>query len=217
MPFKRGDLVNVRVKRYERYDMIFDLDVGIDAILPRAQQLRTDRYAETAWVRAVIIDMPAQRGSRAVLSRTDPQMLVRMFEAEVPEIFDGTVAIKGAVREAGERAKIAVTSRERGVDPVAACIGRNGSHVQPISRELGGEAIDVILWAEDLASYARNALAPARVNSVAVRRDPATNRPRADAVVDDDQLSIALGPRGVNVRLASELIGATTDVASKGK
>jgi len=150
-----------------------------------------------------------------VLSRTDPRLLIKLFEMEVPEIYDGTVVIKGAVREPGERAKIAVSSRERDVDPVGACVGMKGSRVQSIIRELRGEKIDIIPWHEDIVTYAQNALAPAKITRVSVTSDEQAHRPHLDVIVDNDQLSLAIGKRGLNVRLAAELIGAKIDIKSE--
>jgi N utilization substance protein A len=150
-----------------------------------------------------------------VLSRTDPRLLIKLFEMEVPEIYDGTVVIKGAVREPGERAKIAVMSRERDVDPVGACVGMKGSRVQSIIRELRGEKIDIIPWHEDIVVYAQNALAPAKITRVSVTSDEQAHRPHLDVIVDNDQLSLAIGKRGLNVRLAAELIGAKIDIKSE--
>jgi N utilization substance protein A len=150
-----------------------------------------------------------------VLSRTDPRLLIKLFEMEVPEIYDGTVVIKGAVREPGERAKIAVMSRERDVDPVGACVGMKGSRVQSIIRELRGEKIDIIPWKEDVVDFAQNALAPAKITRVSVTSDEMAHRPHLDVIVDNDQLSLAIGKRGLNVRLAAELIGAKIDIKSE--
>jgi len=146
-----------------------------------------------------------------VLSRTDPRLLIRLFEMEVPEIYDGTVVIKGAVRQPGERAKVAVRSRERDVDPVGACVGMRGSRVQSIMRELHGEKIDVILYSDDLITFAQNALAPAKITRVSpIHREDGTMS--LDCVVEDDQLSLAIGKKGQNVRLASALIGLKIEI-----
>jgi N utilization substance protein A len=155
------------------------------------------------------------KGPQVVLSRTDPRLLIKLFEMEVPEIYDGTVVIKGAVREPGERAKIAVMSRERDVDPVGACVGMKGSRVQSIIRELRGEKIDIIPWKEDVVDFAQNALAPAKITRVSVTSDEQAHRPHLDVIVDNDQLSLAIGKRGLNVRLAAELIGAKIDIKSE--
>jgi len=142
---KLGELENGYVKRFERGDMIIDLNGKTEGIIPRSQQSRAERYSQGDRIKAVIIDVHTQpKGPQVVLSRTDPRLLIKLFEMEVPEIYDGTVIIKGAVREPGERAKIAVMSRERDVDPVGACVGMKGSRVQSIIRELRGEKIDII-------------------------------------------------------------------------
>ncbi|MDX1582123.1 MAG: transcription termination factor NusA [Thermoanaerobaculia bacterium] len=211
-----GTIVNGYVKRFERGDMIVDLNGRTEGAIPRSQQSRAERYSQGDRIRAVIVDVHTQpKGPQVILSRTDSLLLMRLFEMEVPEIYDGTVVIKDAVREPGERAKIAVASRERDVDPVGACVGMKGSRVQSIIRELRGEKIDIIPWDEDLVVYAQNALAPARITRVSVTSGEEELRPQLDVIVDDDQLSLAIGKRGLNVRLAAELIGARIDIKSE--
>jgi N utilization substance protein A len=196
--------------------MIIDLNGKTEGILPRSQQSRAERYSQGDRIKAVIVDVHTQpKGPQVVLSRTDPRLLIKLFEMEVPEIYDGTVVIKGAVREPGERAKIAVTSRERDVDPVGACVGMKGSRVQSIIRELRGEKIDIIPWNDDIVIYAQNSLAPAKITRVSVTSDEMAHRPHLDVIVDNDQLSLAIGKRGLNVRLAAELIGAKIDIKSE--
>src|SRR6266550_7516143 len=213
---KLGELENGYVKRFERGDMIIDLNGKTEGIIPRSQQSRAERYSQGDRIKAVIIDVHTQpKGPQVVLSRTDPRLLIKLFEMEVPEIYDGTVVIKCAVREPGERAKIAVASRERDVDPVGACVGMKGSRVQSIIRELRGEKIDIIPWNEDIVIYAQNSLAPAKITRVSVTSDEAAHRPHLDVIVDNDQLSLAIGKRGLNVRLAAELIGAKIDIKSE--
>jgi N utilization substance protein A len=213
---KLGELENGYVKRFERGDMIIDLNGKTEGIIPRSQQSRAERYSQGDRIKAVIIDVHTQpKGPQVVLSRTDPRLLIKLFEMEVPEIYDGTVVIKGAVREPGERAKIAVTSRERDVDPVGACVGMKGSRVQSIIRELRGEKIDIIPWHDDIVNYAQNSLAPAKITRVSVTSDDNVHRPHLDVIVDNDQLSLAIGKRGLNVRLAAELIGAKIDIKSE--
>ncbi|HEY5611779.1 MAG TPA: transcription termination factor NusA, partial [Thermoanaerobaculia bacterium] len=212
---KVGLLENGYVKRFERGDMIVDLNGKTEGIIPRSHQSRAERYSQGDRIKAVIIDVHTQpKGPQVVLSRTDPRLLIRLFEMEVPEIYDGTVVIKGAVREPGERAKVAVTSRERDVDPVGACVGMKGSRVQSIIRELRGEKIDIIPWHEDVVVYAQNSLAPAKITRVSVTSE-AEGRPHLDVIVDNDQLSLAIGKKGLNVRLAAELIGAKIDIKSE--
>jgi transcription termination/antitermination protein NusA len=213
---KMGELENGYVKRFERGDMIIDLNGKTEGIIPRSQQSRAERYSQGDRIKAVIVDVHTQpKGPQVVLSRTDPRLLIKLFEMEVPEIYDGTVVIKGAVREPGERAKIAVMSRERDVDPVGACVGMKGSRVQSIIRELRGEKIDIIPWHDDIVNYAQNALAPAKITRVSVTSDETAHRPHLDVIVDNDQLSLAIGKRGLNVRLAAELIGAKIDIKSE--
>jgi transcription termination/antitermination protein NusA len=213
---KMGELENGYVKRFERGDMIIDLNGKTEGIIPRHHQSRAERYSQGDRIKAVIVDVHTQpKGPQVVLSRTDPRLLIKLFEMEVPEIYDGTVVIKGAVREPGERAKIAVTSRERDVDPVGACVGMKGSRVQSIIRELRGEKIDIIPWSDDVVSYAQNALAPAKITRVSVTSDEPSHRPHLDVIVDNDQLSLAIGKRGLNVRLAAELISAKIDIKSE--
>src|SRR5438552_7699350 len=213
---KVGELENGYVKRFERGDMIIDLNGKTEGIIPRSQQSRAERYSQGDRIKAVIIDVHTQpKGPQVVLSRTDPRLLIKLFEMEVPEIYDGTVVIKCAVREPGERAKIAVMSRERDVDPVGACVGMKGSRVQSIIRELRGEKIDIIPFHEDIVNYAQNSLAPAKITRVSVTSDESAHRPHLDVIVDNDQLSLAIGKRGLNVRLAAELIGAKIDIKSE--
>ena len=152
------------------------------------------------------------KGPQIVLSRTDPALLIKLFEQEVPEIYDGTVMIRGAVREAGDRAKVAVFSRERDVDPVGACVGMKGTRVQSIIRELRGEKIDIVEWSEDSIAFVTNALSPAKVQRVSIVDD----RERVmEVIVEDRQLSLAIGKKGQNVRLAAKLTGWRIDIKSE--
>ncbi len=208
-----GEVVNGTVKRFERGDIIVDLG-RTEAVGPRSEQARHERYSQGERIRAVIVDVHKQpKGPQIVLSRTDPRLLVKLFETEVPEIYDGTVVIKNAVRAPGERAKVAVYSRERDVDPVGACVGMKGSRVQSIIRELRGEKIDIIEYSDDLVTFAQSALAPAKITRVSVTHHGEV--PHLDVIVEDEQLSLAIGKRGQNVRLASELIGCRIDIKSE--
>ncbi|HEX6904598.1 MAG TPA: transcription termination factor NusA [Thermoanaerobaculia bacterium] len=208
-----GEILNGTVKRFERGDIIVDLG-RTEAIVPRSEQARHERYSQGERIRAVIVDVHKQpKGPQIVLSRTDPRLLVKLFETEVPEIYDGTVVIKNAVRAPGERAKVAVYSRERDVDPVGACVGMKGSRVQSIIRELRGEKIDIIEYSDDLVTFAQSALAPAKITRVSVTHQGEV--PHLDVIVEDEQLSLAIGKRGQNVRLASELIGCRIDIKSE--
>ena len=208
-----GEILNGTVKRFERGDVIVDLG-RTEAVVPRGEQARHERYSQGERIRAVIVDVHKQpKGPQIVLSRTDPRLLVKLFETEVPEIYDGTVVIKNAVRAPGERAKVAVFSRERDVDPVGACVGMKGSRVQSIIRELRGEKIDIIEYSDDLVTFAQSALAPAKITRVSVTHQGEV--PHLDVIVEDEQLSLAIGKRGQNVRLASELIGSRIDIKSE--
>jgi N utilization substance protein A len=209
---KIGDLVNGFVKRFERGNIIVDLG-NLEAILPRGQQSRGEQWNQGERIRVVINNVSKEsKGPQVEVSRTSPELLRRLFEMEVPEIYDETVVIKSAVREPGERAKIAVTSNERDVDPVGACVGMKGSRVQAIIRELRGEKIDIIEWSDEPSVFAANALSPAKVNQV--RITDIENR-QMEVIVNEDQLSLAIGKRGQNVRLATKLVGWNIDIRSE--
>src|SRR5215218_697254 len=209
---KIGDLVNGFTKRFERGNIIVDLG-NLEAILPRSQQSRGEQWNQGERIRVVINNVSKEsKGPQVEVSRTSPELLLRLFEMEVPEIYDGTVVIKSAVREPGERAKIAVMSNERDVDPVGACVGMKGSRVQAIIRELRGEKIDIIEWSDEPSVFAANALSPAKVNQV--RITDIENR-QMEVIVNEDQLSLAIGKRGQNVRLATKLVGWNIDIRSE--
>ncbi len=209
-----GDVVNATVKRFENGDLVAELPGGrVEAILPRKEQSRAESYSPNDRVRAVIKGVSrSAKGPQVVLSRTDPALLIKLFEQEVPEIYDGTVMIRGAVREAGDRAKVAVYSRERDVDPVGACVGMKGTRVQAIIRELRGEKIDIVEWSEDPVSFVTNALSPAKVQRVSIVDD---HDRVMEVVVEDKQLSLAIGKKGQNVRLAAKLTGWRIDIKSE--
>src|SRR5438105_3136252 len=207
-----GELVNGFVKRFERGNMIVDLG-NLEAILPRSQQSRGEQWNQGERIRVVITNVSKEsKGPQIEVSRTSPELLERLFEMEVPEIYDGTVVIKSCVREPGERAKIAVISNERDVDPVGACVGMKGSRVQSIIRELRGEKIDIIEWSEDPAIFAANALSPAKVSKVAVID---FDTKKLQVTVENEQQSLAIGKRGQNVRLAAKLVGWDIDIRSE--
>jgi N utilization substance protein A len=209
---KVGDLVNGYVKRFERGDIIVDLGT-VEAILPRKEQSRGEQWGQGERIRVVISDVAKEaKGPQVEVSRTSPELLRRLFEMEVPEIYDETVVIKSAVREPGERAKIAVASNERDVDPVGACVGMKGSRVQAIIRELRGEKIDIIEWSDEPSVFAANALSPAKVNQVRITD---IERRQMEVIVNEDQLSLAIGKRGQNVRLATKLVGWNIDIRSE--
>jgi len=207
-----GDVVNGTVKRFENGDII--LEIGrIEAVLPRKEQSRAESYTPGDRVRSVIKGVNrSAKGPQIVLSRTDPALLIKLFEQEVPEIYDGTVMIRGAVREAGDRAKVAVFSRERDVDPVGACVGMKGTRVQSIIRELRGEKIDIVEWSEDPIAFVTNALSPAKVQRVSIVDD---KERVMEVIVEDKQLSLAIGKKGQNVRLAAKLTGWRIDIKSE--
>ena len=207
-----GDVVPGTVKRFENGD-IFVESGHIEALLPRREQSRAENYTTGDRVRAVIREVNKNvKGPQLILSRTDPVLLIKLFEQEVPEIYDGTVSIRGAVREAGDRAKVAVYSRERDVDPVGACVGMKGTRVQAIIRELRGEKIDIVEWSDDPTLFVTNAISPARAQRVTVVDE--TERV-IEVIVEDRQLSLAIGKKGQNVRLAAKLTGWKIDIKSE--
>jgi N utilization substance protein A len=208
-----GEVMNATVKRFETGDMIVEVGTRVEAVLPRKEQSRAESYNPGDRLRAVIKGVNrAAKGPQIVLSRTDPALLIKLFEQEVPEIYDGTVMIRGAVREAGDRAKVAVFSRERDVDPVGACVGMKGTRVQAIIRELRGEKIDIVEFSDDPVAFVTNALSPAKVQRVSIVDD----RERVmEVVVEDKQLSLAIGKKGQNVRLAAKLTGWRIDIKSE--
>ncbi|MDP1568772.1 MAG: transcription termination factor NusA [Vicinamibacterales bacterium] len=207
-----GEVMSGAVKRFEQGDII--VEVGrIEAILPRKEQSRAESYSQGDRVRAVVKGVSkSAKGPQVVLSRTDPALLIKLFEQEVPEIYDGTVIIRGAVREAGDRAKVAVYSRERDVDPVGACVGMKGTRVQAIIRELRGEKIDIVEYSDDAVTFVTQALSPAKVQRVSVVDD---YERVMEVVVEDQQLSLAIGKKGQNVRLAAKLTGWRIDIKSE--
>src|SRR5262244_2686272 len=207
-----GEVQNATVRRFENGDIVVEIGRN-EAVIPRKEQSRAESYNPGDRVRAVIKGVNrGAKGPQIVLSRTDPALLIKLFEQEVPEIYDGTVMIRGAVREAGDRAKVAVYSRERDVDPVGACVGMKGTRVQAIIRELRGEKIDIVEWSEDPVAFVTNALSPAKVQRVSIVDD----RDRVmEVIVEDKQLSLAIGKKGQNVRLAAKLTGWRIDIKSE--
>src|SRR5947199_129383 len=207
-----GEVVNGTVKRFENGDII--LEIGrIEAVLPRKEQSRAESYTPQDRVRTVIKGVNrSAKGPQIVLSRTDPALLIKLFEQEVPEIYDGTVVIRGAVREAGDRAKVAMFSRERDVDPVGACVGMKGTRVQSIIRELRGEKIDIVEWSDDAVAFVTDAVSPAKEQRVSIVDD---REKVMEVVVEDKQLSLAIGKKGQNVRLAAKLTGWRIDIKSE--
>ena len=210
---KIGTLINGTVKRFERGDMIIDMSNNLEAILPRSEQARNETWNQGERIRVVIEDVSKElRGQQIKVSRASSALLKRLFEMEVPEIYDDTVVIKSAVREPGDRAKIAVSSNEKDVDPVGACVGMKGSRVQSIIKELRGEKIDIIEWSDEPSVFAANALSPAKVSQVRITD---INNRKMEVIVTEDQLSLAIGKRGQNVRLATRLVGWDIDIVSE--
>lgn len=208
-----GEMVGGVVQRVVRGNVIVNLGKA-EAILPPREQLPREDHRTGDRVRAYILDVKKlPRGSQIILSRTHPGLLAKLLEIEVPEIYEGIVEIKAVARDAGERAKVAVASRDSNVDPVGACVGYRGSRVQAIVRELMGEKIDVIAWKDDPASFVRSALAPAEIEGVEVAPETHTLK----VLVADGQLSLAIGKRGQNARLAAKLVGWKVDVRGRGE
>ncbi|HXM13602.1 MAG TPA: transcription termination factor NusA [Candidatus Eremiobacteraceae bacterium] len=207
-----GELVTVVVKRAEGPDLIVDMG-RTEARLPKREQSKLETYNIGERLRVVIkmVDRAA-KGPQVITSRADASLVQRLFEMEVPEIYDGTVQIRHAAREAGERTKVAVASRDKDVDPVGACVGMKGMRVQSIIRELRGEKIDIIPYSEETVAFAQKALSPAKVTRVQIT-DPENHK--LEVIVEDSQLSLAIGKKGQNVRLASKLIGWDIDIKSE--
>src|SRR6266567_4371931 len=206
-----SDIVNGIVKRVEYGNVVVDLGRG-EAIVRRDEMLPRETFRNGDRIRAFIYDVRREpRGPQIFLSRTHPQFMAKLFAQEVPEIYDGIVEVKAVARDPGSRAKIAVISRDSSVDPVGACVGMRGSRVQAVVNELQGEKIDIILWSPDIATFVVNALAPAEVAKVVLDVD----RERIEVVVPDQQLSLAIGRRGQNVRLASQLTGWDIDILTE--
>jgi transcription termination/antitermination protein NusA len=207
-----GEIVNATVKRIEGPDLIFDIGKA-EARMPRKEQSRLESFAIGERVRAVIARVEkASKGPGVVVSRAAPELVQHLFQTEVPEIYDGTVVIRAIAREAGERTKIAVMSKDKDVDAVGACVGMKGMRVQSIIRELRGEKIDIIEYHEDPVTFAEKALQPAKVSRVTVLD---TGEKHLEVVVDDSQLSLAIGKKGQNVRLAAKLLGWKIDIKSE--
>ena len=210
---RKGELVTGIVRRFERGNIIVDLGRA-EAILPLREQCPRESYRAGDRVQAYVIEVQEHsRGPQIVLSRTCPELLIKLFELEVPEIYEGIVRIESAAREPGARAKIAVSSSDRDVDPVGACVGMKGSRVQAVVQELRGEKIDIVPYSEDQATFVCNALQPAEVSRVLI--DEANHS--MEIIVPDDQLSLAIGRKGQNVRLASQLTGWRLDIHSESR
>jgi N utilization substance protein A len=210
---REGELVTGIARRYERGNIIVDLGKA-DAVLPRREIIPTENFKAGDRIQAYLSEVVmTNRGPEIRLSRTSPLFLVKLFEVEVPEIQDGTIIVKSAAREPGARAKVAVLSTDKEIDPVGACVGMKGSRVQNIVNELQGEKIDIVRWTDDIGQFAKSALAPAEISNIMLDNEEKT----MDVVVQDDQLALAIGRRGQNVRLAAMLCGYKINIISKTK
>ena len=210
---RKGEVVNGIVRRFEKGSIIVDLGRA-EGIIPAKEQVPRESYRPGDRVRAYVMDVSkVAKGPQIILTRTSTEFLVKLFEQEVPEMYEKIVSIESAAREPGGRSKIAVVSRDSDVDPVGACVGMKGSRVQAVVQELRGERIDIVPWSADAARYVCSALAPAAVSKVII--DETQNA--MDVIVPDDQLSLAIGRRGQNVRLAVQLTGWKIDIKSESK
>jgi N utilization substance protein A len=209
---RAGEILTATVKRLEPMDVIFDLG-KTEARMPKREQSRLEQFAVGERVRVVLLRVDrAAKGPQVIVSRAAPALVQSLFQSEVPEIYDGTVTIRAIAREAGERSKIAVMSRDKDVDPVGACVGMKGMRVQSIIRELRGEKIDIIEYSEEITTFAEKALQPAKVSRVSIT-DLAEKQ--LEVIVDDTQLSLAIGKKGQNVRLAAKLLQWKIDIKSE--
>jgi len=218
---KEGQILRGVVHRIEKRNVILEIGKA-EAILPEREQIPGERYNPGDRVRAYVLEVRrTAKGPQISLSRTHPGYLARLFETEIPEIQEGIVIVKATAREAGERAKVAVASTKRDVDPIGACVGLRGTRIQVISRELSGEKIDIIEWSNDPASFVARALSPAKVSSVTISEetDPEGGELQTAAlvVVPDNQLSLAIGKKGQNARLAAKLTGMRIDIKSESE
>jgi N utilization substance protein A len=209
---RAGEILTATVKRLEPMDVIFDLGKA-EARMPKREQSRLEQFAVGERVRVVLLRVDrAAKGPQVIVSRAAPALVQSLFQSEVPEIYDGTVIIRAIAREAGERTKIAVMSRDKDVDPVGACVGMKGMRVQSIIRELRGEKIDIIEFSEEVTTFAEKALQPAKVSRVSITD---LGEKQLEVIVDDTQLSLAIGKKGQNVRLAAKLLGWKIDIKSE--
>ena len=207
-----GEIINATVKRIEPMDVIFDLGKA-EARMPKREQSRLEQFSVGERIRVALVRVDrAAKGPQVIVSRAAPSLVQTLFQSEVPEIYDGTVSIRAIAREAGERTKIAVVSRDKDVDPVGACVGMKGMRVQSIIRELRGEKIDIIEYSEEITTFAEKALQPAKVSRVSITD---LGEKQLEVIVDDTQLSLAIGKKGQNVRLAAKLLGWKIDIKSE--
>jgi transcription termination/antitermination protein NusA len=215
---KEGQILRGVVHRIEKRNVILEIGKA-EAILPEREQIPGERYNPGDRIRAFVLEVRrSAKGPQITLSRTHPGYLARLFETEIPEIQEGIVVVKATAREAGERAKVAVASTKRDVDPIGACVGLRGTRIQVISRELRGEKIDIIEWSHDPATFVARALSPAKVSSVTIAEEPESeSQPAALVIVPDNQLSLAIGKKGQNARLAAKLTGMRIDIKSESE
>ena len=215
---KEGQIVRGVVHRIEKRTVIVELGKA-EGILPEREQIPAERYNPGDRIRAYVLEVKkTAKGPQITLSRTHPGFLARLFETEIPEIQEGIVIVKATAREAGERAKVAVASTKRDIDPIGACVGLRGTRIQVISRELRGEKIDIIEWSHDPSTFVARALSPAKVSSVTIRdAGEGEEQPSALVIVPDNQLSLAIGKKGQNARLAAKLTGMRIDIKSEGE
>src|SRR5713226_8216281 len=215
---KESQVLRGIVHRIEKRNVILEIGKA-EAILPEREQIPRERYNPGDRIRAYVLEVRrTAKGPQISLSRTHPGYLTRLFETEIPEIQEGIVVVKATAREAGERAKVAVASTKRDVDPIGACVGLRGTRIQVISRELRGEKIDIIEWSHDPTTFVARALSPARVSSVAITAPAAPDaQPSALVIVPDNQLSLAIGKKGQNARLAAKLTGMRIDIKSESE
>src|SRR5215468_4062734 len=215
---KEGKIARGIVHRVEKRNVIVEIGKA-EAVLMEREQIPGERYGPGDRIRAYVLEVKKGiKGPQIMLSRTHPGFLVRLFETEIPEIAEGIVQVREAAREAGERAKVAVASTKRDVDPIGACVGLRGTRIQVISRELRGEKIDIIEWSHDPATFVARALSPAKVSSVTIHEADSEGGQRSVLViVPDNQLSLAIGKRGQNARLAAKLTGLHVDIRSEGE
>jgi N utilization substance protein A len=208
---RRGEIINGIVQRIEKGDIIVNLG-RTDAVLPHGEQVRSENYRQGDRIRALLLKVQKEsKGPQLILSRTHPEFLRKLFEIEVPELREGVIEIKACAREPGERAKIAVESHNSDVDPVGACVGVRGSRVRGVVQELKGERVDIVVWHDDPAIYASNALSPAQISRVLMDEE----QHAMTVIVAEDQLSLAIGKRGQNVKLAARLMGWRLDIISE--
>jgi N utilization substance protein A len=215
---KEGQILRGVIHRIEKRNVILEIGKA-EAMLPEREQIPGERYNPGDRIRAYVLEVRrTAKGPQITLSRTHPGYLARLFETEIPEIQEGIVVVKAAAREAGERAKVAVASTKRDVDPIGACVGLRGTRIQVISRELRGEKIDIIEWSHDPATFVARALSPAKVASVTIAEPTEADEPAAALViVPDNQLSLAIGKKGQNARLAAKLTGMRIDIKSESE